>query len=177
MSLWVAATVTVQVGKEGDASVDHVFGLGDDTGAAAEARQPVAQAAMGALGFDGHVFALIVKAGAKHAVLDDIVIGTEKADTPALQALKQHHECGCVATAAFPVDQATGVAIDRRPDPQLIGLAPEVMPHLVPHEDHSRPRCGFGAGRVDEGAHPPQDRMGAGPQQPGDRPQRAAMPL
>jgi hypothetical protein len=175
MSLRAVAAVNVQVGKEGDASVHHVSGPGDDTGAAAEACQPVTQAAMGALGGDGHVLALIVKADRELALVDDVVVGTEEADTPAFQASEQLSEGDGVTTATFPVDQTTGLVIDGGPDPQLIGLAAEIMPHLVHHDDHDCPRRGFGADRVDEVAHPPEDRMGARSQQLSDGPERGAV--
>jgi hypothetical protein len=143
MSLRAVAAVNVQVGKEGDASVHHVFGPGNDTGAAAEACQPVAQAAMGAFGFDGHVLALIMTASREFAFVDDVVVGTEEADAPALQASEQLNKGGGVTTAAFPVDQTTGVAINGGPNPEFVGLAAKIMPHLVHHDDHGRPRRGF----------------------------------
>jgi hypothetical protein len=105
MSLRAVAAVHVQVGKEGDASVHHVFGPRNDTGAAAEACQPVAQAAMGAFGGDGHVFALIMKASREFALVDDVVVGTEEADAPAFQASEQLNKRGGITTAAFPVDR------------------------------------------------------------------------
>src|SRR3712207_4603133 len=83
MSLRAVVTVAVQVGKEGNTSVHHVPRPGDDTSAAAEACQPVTQAAMGALGCDGHVRALIMKADCELALVDDVVVGTKEPDTPA----------------------------------------------------------------------------------------------
>src|SRR3954468_22084733 len=56
---WLDFLVDMQVGDQGDRSVDHLPGSGNDTGAAAE---PVAQAAVRAFESDGLVLAGIMPA-------------------------------------------------------------------------------------------------------------------
>src|SRR3712207_8982217 len=82
---------------------------------------------MGPLGFDGHLLSLVMKAGRKHALVDDISVGTQEADAPAFQTFEQLDKGGLVATAAFPIDQAAGIAINGGPDPEFVGLAAKVM--------------------------------------------------
>src|SRR4051794_19899393 len=59
---WLDFLVDMQVGDQGDRSVDHLPGSGNDTGAAAEPGQPVAQAAVRAFESDGLVLAGIMPA-------------------------------------------------------------------------------------------------------------------
>src|SRR3954453_12207647 len=59
---WLDFLVDMQVGDQGDRSVDHLPGSGNDTGAAADPGQPVAQAAVRAFESDGLVLAGIMPA-------------------------------------------------------------------------------------------------------------------
>src|SRR3712207_3192992 len=125
MSLRAVVAVHVQVGKEGNAAIHHVFRSGDNTGAAAEPCQPMTQATMGALSFDGPVLSLIRLADPKLTLINDVVVRTKEADTPAFQSFEQPPEGGCVAIAAFPIHQTTGLVINGRPNPQFVGRSEE----------------------------------------------------
>src|SRR3954463_6372988 len=59
---WLDFLVDMQVGDQGDRSVDHLPGSGNDTGAGGEPGQPVGQAAVRAFESDGLVLAGIMPA-------------------------------------------------------------------------------------------------------------------
>src|SRR5215208_8124711 len=50
------------------------------------------------------------------------VVGAEQAHAPGFQPAQQALQRGLVAVAALPVDQPAGAALERLPDPELVGL-------------------------------------------------------
>src|SRR5436305_3417409 len=84
-----------------------------------------------------------------------VAVGAEQADRPRLQALEQGAGSGLAAVPALPVDQAPGGPVDRLPDPQLVGLEPDVVPQLVDLDDGGRAGNGLGTARADAAADPP----------------------
>src|SRR5688572_32344283 len=68
------------------------------------------------------VLADVVPADRQGGVVGRPVVGAEQPHAPALQAGQQALERDPVAVAAFPVDQAAGRALERLPDPELVGL-------------------------------------------------------
>ena len=60
---WLDFLVDMEVGDQGDGSVNHLPGPGNDTGPAAEPGQPVAQPAVGAFERDRLVLARVMPAG------------------------------------------------------------------------------------------------------------------
>ena len=76
---------------------------------------------------------------------------------PDQQALEGH----LVATAALPIDQAASGPIERRPDPQLVRLGAEIVPHLVHLDDDGALGDRFETACLDIVGHPPDHRVGA----------------
>ena len=71
-----------------------------------------------------------------------------------------------------PIDQAASGPIERRPDPQLVRLGAEIVPHLVHLDDDGALGDRFETACLDVFGHPADHRVGAGRQQPADTPQR-----
>src|SRR3712207_4711087 len=67
------------------------------------------------------------------------------------------------------------VRVDGGPDPQLVGLATEIVPHLIEHDDNGAAEHGLGAEPIDIGRDPAQHRMGTCIQQAPNRPERQAV--
>src|ERR671913_2195645 len=109
-------------GEQGHGRLDHRDRPGDDAGAAAEAGEPVPLPGIVAFAALGLVLADVVPAGGQGRVVGRPVVGAEQAHAPGLQPAQQAFEGGPVAVAALPVDQPAGRALERLPDPELVGL-------------------------------------------------------
>src|SRR5918994_3061660 len=106
---------------------------------------------------DRLALALIMAADRQHQWVDDITVGAEQAHLPAGEALEQPPEGPFVA--ALPVNQAPGCAVVGRPDPHLVCLALQEVPHLIEFDHHRLARRRLAAVMIDIAAHPAQHRL------------------
>src|SRR5215213_7653 len=115
-------TVAVVVGEQGHGRLDHLDRPGDDAGAAAEAGEPVPLPGIVALARLGLVLADVVPTRRQGRVVGRVVVCAEQAHAPGFQPTQQPLQRGPAAVAALPVDQPAGAALERLPDPELVGL-------------------------------------------------------
>src|SRR3954453_603882 len=111
--------VAVVVGEQGHGRLDHLDRPGDDAGAAAEAGEPVPLPGIVALAALGLVLADVVPTRRQGRIVGRPVVGAEQAHAPGLQPSQEALQRDLVAVAALPVDQPTGAALERLPDPEL----------------------------------------------------------
>jgi hypothetical protein len=88
---------------------------------------------------------------------------------PAREALEQPPEGPFVAVAALPVNQPSGRAVVGRPDPHLVGLALQEVPHLIEFDHHRVARRRLAAVMIDRAADPAQHRLRRGAKPVGHR--------
>src|SRR4051812_49271101 len=119
------------MGEQGDPALDHGEGLGDDDGAPPQSRGPMALPSAVAFHGDGFALALVMAAERQHQRVDDITVGAEQTHLPAREAFVQTPEGAFVTVAALPVDEPPGRAIVSLPDPDLVRLALQEVPHLI----------------------------------------------
>jgi len=161
---WVDFPVDMQVGRQGNGPVDHRLRARHDAGAPAEPGQPMAQPGVGPFEGDGLVLASIMPARRQALFVDDVLVGADQPDVPAAQPAQQALEGRLIARPAFPIDQPAAGPVERRPDPQLVRLGAEIMPHLV-HVDDDGPFGGrFRTAGLDIPGHPADHRVSAGRQ-------------
>src|SRR5918994_2940591 len=114
---------------------------------------------------DRLALALIMAADRQHQWVDDITVGAEQAHLPAGEALEQPPEGPFVA--ALPVNQAPGCPVVGLPDPHLVVLALQEVPHLIESAHHRLARRRLAAVMIDIAAHPAQHRLRRGAKQMG----------
>lgn len=107
-------------GEEGQGSIDHGNGFGNDAGAAAEAGEPVAQSAVEPFDRNSLVFADAMSADRQPLGIGAKIIGAVQPDIPALQAWEELVQRGGITAAAFPIDEALAMAIQSQPDPERV---------------------------------------------------------
>ncbi len=110
------------VGEQRHGGIDHRDRAGDHTGTPPEAGEPVPLTCVVALAPLRLILADIVPPDRQGLIVRCVVIGAEQPHTPARQALEQALKGGLVAITTFPVDQPAGAALERLPDPELLGL-------------------------------------------------------
>src|SRR3954466_13981440 len=110
------------VGEQRHGRLDHLDRAGDDAGAATEAGEPVPLAGIVALDELRLVLADVVPAFRQGGVVGRPIVGAEQAHAPGFQPAQQALQRSLVATAALPVDQPAGAAIEGLPDPELAGF-------------------------------------------------------
>src|SRR5687767_15329410 len=70
----------------------------------------------------GLILADIVPARRQGRIIGCVVVGAEQTHGPGFQPGQEALQRGLVAVAALPVDQPAGAALERLPDPELVGL-------------------------------------------------------
>ena len=110
------------VGEQGHGGVHHGDRAGHHAGAAAEAGEPVPLASIVALHPVRLVLADAVPSRRQGSIIGRPVVRAEQAHAPRRQAAQQARQRLGIAPAAFPVDQATPVTLERFPDPELAGF-------------------------------------------------------
>src|SRR5215212_6304429 len=109
-------------GEERHGRLDHRDRPGHDTGAAAEAGEPVPLPGIVARAALGLVLADVVPTRRQGRIVGRPVVGAEQAHAPGFEPGQEALQRGLVAVAALPVDQPAGAALERLPDPELVGL-------------------------------------------------------
>src|SRR4051794_12871209 len=165
----------MQVSEQGNPALDHREGLGDDNGAPPQSRCPMPLLAVVAFQGDRLALALIMAADGQHQRIDDIAVGAEQTHLPAGEALEQPPEGPLVTVAAFPVNQPSGRAVVSLPDPDLVVLALQEVPHLIEFDHPRLARRRLGAAAIDIAAYPAQRRLRRGAEQVGHGVERQAI--
>src|SRR3954453_9385633 len=165
----------MQVSEQGNPALDHREGLGDDNGAPPQSRCPMPLLAVVAFQGDRLALALKKAADGQNQRIDAIAVGAEQTHLPAGEALEQPPEGPLVTVAAFPVDEPSGRAVVSLPDPDLVVLALQEVPHLIEFDHHRLARRRPGAAAIDIAAHPAQHRLRRGAEQVGHGVERQAI--
>src|SRR3982751_2238257 len=154
--------------EQRDPALDHGEGLGDDDGTPPQRRGPMALPGVVAFQGDGFALALVMAADRQHQRVDDRAVGSEQTHLPAREAVKQTPEGAFITIAALPVHEPPGRAVVSLPDPHLVRLALQEVPHLVEFDHYRVAGWRLGAAAVDIAAHPAQHRLCRGAEQVGD---------
>src|SRR3954451_17051230 len=135
------------VGEQRHGRLDHLDRAGDDAGAATEAGEPVPLTGIVALDELRLVLADVVPAFRQGGVVGRPIVGAEQAHAPGFQPAQQALQRSLVATAALPVDQPAGAAIEGLPDPELAGFFWAKCQTPPISTTTARPAVGSGLGR------------------------------